>query len=327
MPSEKSLLTLLTGDSYLRRRKLEILLNQLLPKEERAFNFFRVDLKEAGVQSLITQARSFPMLGERQVFLIRNPAEVKKDQIPLLEAYFQNPTRHSYFIFDAEELAETHPLLGLILQFGERVDFIQNEKRAGLDLIHRKLKSENRAITKEAWQFLEEKTGGNLALLDACVEKLMLYVAETSAIDLAAASKLADELLVFDSFDLTDAVCEKTPKRALQIFRFLYNLEGSGVLVIGLLNWQLKRIWQAKVILRERGEKEIFKTIRISPYRLPGFLKQVARFEFDELERAFAKLFEIDWKLKTGAWNEKVVLETFIIELASRKKEIGLLTV
>ena len=321
MSSTPPRLTLLTGDLYLRRRKLETLLGQFLPKEERALNFFRVDLKETNVRSLMTQARSFPMLGNRQVFLVQNLSEIKKDQAPLLEAYFQNPAAHSYFIFDADELEETHPLLGLVSRFGERIDFAQNERRAGLDLIHRKLKSENRTITKEAWQFLEEKTGGNLALLDACVEKLILYVDEKLPIDLAAASKLVDELLLFDSFDLTDAICEKNPKKALSVFQFLYNLEGSGVLVIGLLNWQLKRIWQAKVILRERGEKEIFKTIRISPYRLPGFLKQVARFEFDELERALAKLFEIDWKLKTGAWDEKIMLEAFMIELASLKKQ------
>ena len=322
MPEKAPLLTLFVGDLYLRRKKIDVFLDQILPKENRLLNFLRIDLKETPVSQILTQARSFPMLGKRQVFLIQNPAELKKDQFVLFEEYFQNPAGWSYLLLEAEQLEEGSPLSKLIVRFGERVDCTQNEKRSGVDFIHRKLKSANRTITKEAWQFLEEKTGGNLTLLDACVEKLMLYVDEKIPIDLPATAKLVDELLCFDSFDLTDAICERNPAKALQVFHFLYDLEGNGMMVIGLLNWQLKRIWQAKVISREKGEGAVARTVRISPYRLPGFLRQVSKFGFDELNEAFHQLFEIDRKLKTGAYHDKVALETFIIELASPHKTL-----
>jgi len=123
--------------------------------------------------------------------------------------------------------------------------------------------------------------------------------------------------MTYDTFDLTAAVVEKNPKRALEVFQYLYGLEGSAIPVIGLLNWQLKRIWQAKVIATEKGERAVMQVIKISPYRLQGFLKQVAQFSFSELHSAFHQLFDIDWKLKTGALNGRIALEVFIVALAT----------
>ena len=327
MPGQAPLLTLFLGDFYLRRKKIEALINQLIPKENRSFHLIRIDLKEVSTNDLILQARSFPMLGEKQVFWVEGLKEIRKDSVLLLENYFQNPAKWSYLIWEADQLEEGNSLLKLVARFGSRVDCAENERRSGIDLIHRKLKSENRSITKEAWQLLEEKTGGNLTLLDSCIEKLMLYVDEKLPIDLVHATKLVDQFLIYDSFDLTEAISDKNPKKALQVFRFLYHLEGSSIAVIGLLNWQLKRIWQAKAVYEEKGEREVLRVIRISPYRLSGFLRQVERFRFEELERAIEKLFEIDWKSKTGAIETRIALESVIVELASSEEKKELSTV
>ncbi len=326
MPSKSSApLYLFTGDFYLRRKKIDALIHTILPKGERSLHLLRIDLKETSIQNLILQARSFPMLGEKQIFWIENLKELHKDGFTYLEEYFKQPADWSYFILEADKLEEGSAVLKFAAKYGNYVECAENEKRSGIDMIHRKLKSENRTITKEAWQYLEEKTGGNLMFLDSCVDKLLLYTEANSVIELEAAKKLADEFLAYDTFDLTNAICDKKPEVALKIFRFLYDLEGSGIAVIGLINWQLKRIWQAKLIREERGEHEMQRILRISPYRMPYFLKQVSYFSFPELEKAIRTLLELDWTSKTGAFNDRIALESFLIELASPKEKKVLL--
>ncbi|MBI4388494.1 MAG: DNA polymerase III subunit delta [Candidatus Omnitrophica bacterium] len=322
MRSDSSHLRLFVGDLFLRKKKIEHTIQQILSSEERAFNLLKFDLETISVENLVMQARSFPMLGRAQVFLVRSFERLKKENVLLLEAYFENPTEWSYFFFESDQVEENHPLLKLITRFGERFDCAPNDRKTGIDFIHQKLKSGGQTITKEAWQFLEEKTGGDFTLLDACIEKLMLYWDQEKPIDVEPARKLVDEFLRFDTFDLTEAICEKNPSKALQVFRYLYELEGTAVPVIGLLNWQLKRIWQAKILTQERGEREMLKFLRISPYRVPTFLKQVARFSFHTLEQAISQLFQIDWKLKTGQMNEQIVLEAFIVKLATSEKSL-----
>ena len=308
------------GDLFLRRKRVDLAVREILSDEERALHLLRFDLQENSVEDLLMQARSFPMLGHAQVFLIQGFSRLKKEDALHLGEYFGKPAEWSYLFFDADEIEESHPITKLALRFGERIDCVRSDRRSGIDVIHQKLRSEGHTITKEAWQFLEEKMGSDLMLLDGCVEKLILYAEKGRPVDLDVARKLADEFLRFDSFDLTEAISEKNPAKALQVFRYLYQLEGNAIVVVGLLNWQLKRLWQAKMLIDECGEREMFKALRISPYRAPIFLKQVSRFSFQMLEQAIDQLFQIDWKLKTSQASDRIALESFIIRLANPEK-------
>ena len=106
------------------------------------------------------------------------------------------------------------------------------------------------------------------------------------------------------------------------MFRFLYDLEGSAIAVIGLLNWQLKRIWQAKKLLASEGEGGLTKKMKVSPYQLPHLKRQASRFGWNQLRKAFDQLFDLDWKIKTGACHEKVALEAFLMELGGASAKV-----
>ena len=317
MAERISPLLLILGDAYLRRKKVEAALSRLVPEDKRAFNIIRFDLKQFGITELIRQARSFPMMEGNQVFVIDRPGEFKKDQTELLETYLASPAAWSYFLIEADDLREDHLLMKLITKYGKRIVCETSEQASALGLIHQKLKDENRSMTKDAWQLLQEKTGGNLTLLDACIDKLILYSEPKMPLDAAAVAKFADEFLVYDPFDLTEAISEKNARRALEIFRVIYRLSGSAIETIGLINWQLKRIWQAKMLFAQGGEALVMKKVRVSSYRLPTLMRQVGRFAQAELKKAFRELFDLDRKLKTGACEERVAMEAMIARLAS----------
>ncbi|PIQ85141.1 MAG: DNA polymerase III subunit delta [Candidatus Omnitrophica bacterium CG11_big_fil_rev_8_21_14_0_20_45_26] len=327
MSNRSPLFFLLVGDPFLRQRKIEFLIKKLIPSEKHLYEILKIDLKETSLDSLIGQARSFSMMAEKQIFLVREPKELKKDDCERLEAYMKKPADWSYLLFEADQLDERHGLQALMKKYGEKIVCDMNDKRRDLDLLHQKIKQENRQMTREAWQLLEERTGGHLTLMDACIEKLLIYVSEKDVIDAPAVLQLSDKLLAYDTFDLTNAIAEKNPKKALEVFEYLYQLEGSGIGVIGLINWQLKRLWQAKVIAKEKGERAVGQNLRISPYRLSGFLRQMASFQLTELEHAFDELFDLDWKLKTGTLNGRIALEAFIVSLASPRQRTPALSV
>ncbi len=321
MPSANPLLTLLVGDSYIRRKKIDVLIAKLISAETREFNLFRFNLKETAATEIVRQARSMPMMGESQVFMIQNLQEWKKESAELFEDYFKKPAAWSFFILEADELKPDHAAAKLAARYGKRIDCAEKDHRDVLSLIHQKLKKENCNLTRDAWQMLEEKTGGNLTLLDACVDKLILYAGGKSTIDAETVQSLADKMIEYDVYDLTNALSDKNAKRAIEVFRYLYDLEGSAIAVIGLLNWQLKRIWQAKKILDEEGEGALTRKMKVSPYQLPHLKRQAMRFGDAQLQKAFDQLFDLDWKAKTGALHDQVALEAFLIELCSPKPQ------
>ncbi len=316
----ESHLRLFIGDPFIRRSKIESLVRRLIPDHERYLNLLRFDGREMVCDELVRQARSFPMIGQKQVFLVRDFVKWRKEDVSFLEQYFLTPAHWSFFIFETDELRQDHAITKLASRYGETVVCLPEERKSAVSMIHEKLKSQNRKMTREAWELLSEKTGGDLSLLDMCVDQLMLYADENRVIDKNDVDKLAQEFFVYDSFDLTGAILEKNPAKAVKVFRFLYRLEGNSIGVIGLLNWQFKRIWQAKKILLKEGQEALRRKIKM-PFSLYGrFVQQVSGFQWSDLQLAFDKLFELDWKVKTGALDDKVALESFIVEIATLRR-------
>ena len=144
------------------------------------------------------------------------------------------------------------------------------------------------------------------------LDQLILY-AESSQIDAAMVQKLTSEFFRYEPFDLTRALGRKDIPSALQIFRFLYDLTGDTASVVGLLHWQLKRIWQAKKVLAEGGlGRDVSQVCGIPPFRLAAFLEEAKRFELSSVEKLLEALWKIDWGVKKGNLQETAALEAFL---------------
>ncbi len=317
------LLFLFTGDEFLRRQKITALLDQFIPEPLRASNLFRIYPDELNWRELTAQARTPSLLGGVQVFWIAQAERIKKDEWALLESFLTAASREknpsAYLIFEAENLPKTHPLIKLAQRFGAYAHLERGGEEKGeekcMDLWREKLKRAGKILTPNAWRILEERLGGSSRLMDSCLDQLILYSSGTT-IDEEAVHKLSTQFLTFEPFDIAEALAQRNIAKALTIFRFFYELEGDMSSVVGLLHWQLKRIWQAKRILKRGGtDDEVAQLLRISPYRLTAFLNQVKKFDFSVVEEFLNQLWQLDWDVKTGASDEVTAMKTFLASI------------
>ncbi|GEM_PF-2189936 len=307
---------LFTGEEFLRRNKIEALIDQLIPQEIRSTNLIHLYHDDLDWQVLIEQASTSSLLGGLQVFWISQVDKIKKTDWNIFETFCSKNKAQSYFIFEAEELAQTHALLKIAQSFGKHIHSAEQGRETGLEAIRGKLKRFGKKITPDAWQVLEDRLGGSLRLMDLAVDQLILY-AEGDVVDETAVQKLTKEFLQYDPFDLTEALAAKDIQKAIKIFHFFYELSGDVTSLVGLIHWQLKRIWQAKRILEQGGgREEIVKNLRIPPYRLAGFLNQAKQFDLPKIEGLLRQLWKIDWSSKTGIYDEQVAMEAFIATVA-----------
>ena len=318
------LLSLITGDEFLRREKIKALLDSLIPEAYRSSNLNRIYPDDFNWAALIAQAGTPSLLGGPQVFWVSQVERMKKEDWSPLERWCQTQAKQdlasrgvlqyapTYIIFEGEALPKTHALIKLAERFGH---YRHLEARAGesnRDLWREKLKRSGKTLTPGAWRVLEERFGGVMRLLDSCLDQLIVY-SDAPTIDEQAVENLAVRFLRYEPFDLTDALASKDVPKAILIFRYFFELEGDMPSAIGLLHWQLKRIWQAKKALaRGRSPDQVGREIGISPYRLSGFLNQVKRFELATIERFLDELWRLDWDAKTGACEPVIAMETFL---------------
>ncbi len=312
----KPCIYLFTGEEFLRRNKIEALIDQLVPQELRSTNLIHLYHDDLNWDVILEQASTSSLLGEAQVFWISQMEKVKKADWSAFETYSAKPNAQSFFIFEAEELPQTHALLKLVQSVGKHIHCAEQGRETGLEAIRTKLKRFGKKITPDAWQTLEDRLGGSLRLMDLAVDQLILY-ADTETIDETSVQTLTREFLRFEPFDLTEALAAKDIQKAMKIFHFFYELSGDITSIVGLIHWQLKRIWQAKRMIAQGGSRdEIIKTLRVPPYRLAGFLNQAKQFDLLKIEKLLNQLGQIDWNSKTGAFDEKVAMEVFLAAVA-----------
>ena len=311
MKAAKPFIFLFTGDEFLRRSKIESFLGELIPSALRITNLSRFYPDDLDWPVILSQAATPSLMGGVQAFWISQADQVKKGDWSAFESYCSQPAGESYFVFEADELSVSHPLAKLAGRFGKHFQFGRQKGDNGLESLRSKLKQFGKTLTPGAWHVLEERLGGSMRLMDTALEQLILY-SEGSTINETAVQGLTKEFLRYEPFDLTEALAQKDITEALRIFHFFYDANGDLASIIGLLHWQLKRIWQAKKILvRGGGSDEISRTLRIPPFRLNSFLNQAKRFDLLAVEKLLEMLWRIDWNTKTGVWDEAVAMETF----------------
>lgn len=313
---KKPFVYLFTGDEFLRRSKIEALIRELIPEELKTTNLIHLYSDDLDWAELLKQASTSSLLGGTQIFWISKIEQLKKTNWTLFEQYCQKLSSDSLFIFEADDLPATHALTKLVSVYGKHVYLSEQEKGSGFEAIKAKLRKFDKKMSSEAWQVLEDRLGGSLRFMDLAVDQTILYV-EGAVIEASDIEKITKEFLQYDPFELTEAIAQKNMVRAIKIFNFFYELSDDLTSIVGLIHWQLKRIWQAKKILERGGGKEdILKILRISPYRLGAFLAQSKQFDLPRLEKLLGELWQIDWNSKTGQLDAKIALETLLAQVA-----------
>ena len=121
-----------------------------------------------------------------------------------------------------------------------------------------------------------------------------------------------------DIFKITNAIAERNVARGLRLLREAMDQNEKDIVgLIGILHWQIRRLWLARALLDSGlSQNEILKKCHISYKQATFFWRQLQGFNKTKLEKALEGIFQLDWKLKTGRVDGPVALESWLIEVA-----------
>ena len=320
MPESFHCALLFAGDPFLIEEKVKSVLQTHEKKDSTALSVVSYDLTETPLETVLIQARTLPFFAALQVFRLRGASALKKADHEALENYFSNPAAGTSLFFEIPSGEKSDALIKLIRKFGEVYLLADEEKKsAGRRFIQEKLKQVKKQMTPQAVSQLLEETQEHPALLDSMIERLVDFAGEKSQITEEMADTFKEDFQSVNVFALTEAIAAKQPGKAVALLlKYMDDNDKDWVGLLGLLHWQIRRLWQVKV-LEEQGvsEAEILRRAKVSPKQLPFIMRQVKRFTRDQLERSLEELFQLDWKIKTGRAEEQPALEAWVVRTAS----------
>ncbi|HXV27504.1 MAG TPA: DNA polymerase III subunit delta [bacterium] len=311
---------LFLGDPFLTEEKIKSCLESLEKKTKLEIPCVTYDLSVTSLENILMQARVLPFLAQAQAFRIKNADSLKKSDQEAIGSYLKEPSGSTFLFFESETIEKANPLVKIIQKRGE-VHFLgdQEKKAAGRRFIQLRLKQYGKSMPPQAIDRLLEEAGDHPMLLDSMLERLFHYAGEKSQMTEEMVDTFREDFQSANVFELTDAIAQKQTGRALRLLaKSLEDHDKDWVGLLGLLHWQIRRLWQAK-ILREKGlsESEIARRLKINPRQSSFVMRQLERFDRSQLEESLEELFQMDWKIKTGRSEALPGLEAWVVRTST----------
>lgn len=328
-------------DDYSRTEAVRALRDGLGDAEMASLNTTIVSASEARPAEVIAQAGVVPFLASGRLVVIegllglfegrsaargggRRRAAAKGTDTAdpfrgwgaLKEVAAQLPETNTLVLSDGA-IGAANPLFKHLSPVAEVRSFQPLRGGALTDWVRRRVAAQKGKIDAGAVRTLMESCGGNLWVLDAEIEKLVLYTGGVRAITSEDARTMVTDVREENIFALVDDVIER---RYAQARKRLERLLETGVgtsQVIAMLGTQLRRLIAAKDLkARRASRKEMEDGVGTrSDFALRKAVSQSERFSMDLLVRMHRGLLNYDLAMKTGELTEGTALELLIADL------------
>ncbi|MFC5713452.1 DNA polymerase III subunit delta [Thalassorhabdus alkalitolerans] len=319
-------------EQYLIDEITQQLLSKALTDEERDFNLSVYDMQEQPVDSAVEEGQTLPFFGDRRVVIIKNASFLTgakgKDKIEhnlkVLEEYIENPPGETLFIIIAPyaKLDERKKLVKKLKSGGEVLQADSFDDQLKAKWLQDKAEEMNLSLPSEAKEKLLQLAGRDLMQLASEFQKLALYAGESKSITVEAVEMLIARTLEENIFALVENVVYGRTEKALRIYYDLLKQNEEPVKILNLFARQFRIILHIKELSR-RGysRQKIAGHLKLHPYAVKMAEQQAKGFSEKELATILKELAEMDYQMKMGKMDKKLILELFITQLKKEPKK------
>ncbi|MCP4650165.1 MAG: DNA polymerase III subunit delta [PVC group bacterium] len=308
-------LYLFAGEEIFLKRSIEEEIKKVLvPAESIHFNFNVFYAEEGNFNAVLDAVTTQPFMTSRRLVIVKNVEKFSAFEKDLL-AFLSRPIQNSCLILETDKKLGDK-FIKKIVKFVRPIIFSCLDESGLRKWVNNYTKIRGKKISLSAVTLLIENIGSDLDAVANALDKLLVYSRTAKQIDEKAVIELVSKTTTDSRFALLDALMYKRVDRALIIANELAG-DGKHVTdIIGLINWQLKRVEAVKQ-LSEQGcpQSEMARQLKMSPYVVNIVQKQASRFKKEEIEKGFRYLLESDLMIKKGLKNPLWTLETLIVRL------------
>jgi len=280
--------------------------DNVLSEEERGFNQMLIYGRDASIDEIVSNAKRYPMMAERQVVIVKEAQDLSRT-IEKLVDYAENPQTTTVLVVcykykkidKRKKLYKAISKSGIIFE-GKRL----YENQVG-DWITRNLKSRGYSISPKASQMLVEFLGTDLGKIDNELEKLQLICPQGTTISPEIIEENIGISKDFNNFELRKAIGEKDSLKAHRIINYFSQnpKDNPMVVTISLLFSYFSQILQYHG-LNDKSKGAVAKQLKVSPYFVGDYVAAARNYPMKKVSHAISLLQETDVKSKgVGANN------------------------
>jgi DNA polymerase-3 subunit delta len=280
------------------------------------FNYSRCKAEEINGATLVAQARSMPMMASRRLIVIDDAEKLKAADMAPLEAYIENPVPETCLVLIGSKFDLRKGLFAKAnkKKFVHSADPLKENQIS--PFIRERAAARRIRLQSGTDSALSAAIGPDASALDDALERLGLF-AGGEAVAPEHVAEVVSSVRQNKVFDLTDALGNKDPARALALLEeFLRNRE-EPLRLLALVARHMRQLILARVHAGQNlPPAEMAGILGVPPFAVSRLLAQSRRFSSGlQLENALMRIARADMELKSSRRPSGLILEDAIMDL------------
>ena len=272
----------------------------VLDETEKGFNQQVMYGRDVSVENIVSSAKRYPMMAERQVIIVKEAQDLSRN-IEKLLSYAENPQSTTILVlnYKYKKLDKRKKLHKAIAKTGFIYESKKMYENQISDWIRRVLSGKKYQIEPKASQMLVEFLGTDLSKISNELDKLMLILPKETIID---DTHIEDNIGVskdFNNFELRKAVGEKDVLKANRIINYFAENPKNNPLVmtISLLNSFFTQLLSFHG-LKDKSKNSVAKSIGVNPYFVDEYFLAGRNYPMRKVAQIITILRDADLKSK-----------------------------
>ena len=294
----------------------EYIEKNVLSEEEKGFNQMVLYGRDVSIEDIVSNAKRFPMMSERQVLIVKEAQDLSRT-IENLVNYVENPQPSTVLVvcYKYKTLDKRKKLSKVIDKKGLLFESKKLYENQVGDWIQRMLSKKEYQIEPKAALMLVEFLGTDLSKINNELEKLMIVLPKSTTITAIHIEENIGISKDFNNFELRKAVGEKHIVKANQIIKYFGQNPRSNPLVmtISLLNSFFTQLLIYHG-LKDKSKGNVAKALRINPFFVSDYQKAATNYPMRKVSQIISMLRDADLKSK-GVGAQNLATEDILKEL------------
>ena len=293
--------------------------NEALDEADRAFNQIVVYGRDVDVETIANHARSFPMMGDRMVVIVKEAQDVKN--LENFEPYLDTipDTTLLVFVYKYKKFDKRKALAKKIDKKG-----VWFESKALRDYnipgwIQSYLKSEGYSITPKATQMLADFLGTDLHKIANELKKLTITLPKNKSIDDADVERNIGISKDYNVFELQNAIGSRDVLKANRIVNYFGDNGKDNPLLVTAINLYSFFTKVMKLhCAQDKSQSNLAAVLGVNPYFVKDYQLAARNYPPQTCIRNISILREFDMKSKgyeSGDVSEKDLYREMIFKL------------
>lgn len=278
----------------------EFIENTVLDEAEKGFNQMVLYGRDVNIDDIVSNAKRFPMMAERQVIIVKEAQDLSRS-IEKLASYANQPQPTTVLVlnYKYKKIDKRKALYKALSKAGVVFESKKLYENQVADWIRRVLSGKNYDISPKAAQMLVEFLGTDLSKIDNELNKLKIVLPKGTQITPEHIEENIGISKDFNNFELRKAIGERNVLKAHQIVKYFGDNPKDNPLVVTmalLFNFfsQLLHLHG----MADRSPRSVASALRINPYFVNEYLNAARNYPMKKVSAIISLLREYDVKGK-----------------------------